>query len=39
MKAFIEILRDAGVVAHFRTTRGGDVNAACGQLRETHKIH
>ncbi|HLX65037.1 MAG TPA: 23S rRNA (adenine(2503)-C(2))-methyltransferase RlmN [Planctomycetota bacterium] len=32
---FIAILRDAGVAAHFRKTRGGDVNAACGQLRET----
>jgi 23S rRNA (adenine2503-C2)-methyltransferase len=35
MQRFIEILRARGVVAHFRTTRGDDVSAACGQLRET----
>ena len=35
MRRFIEILRDRGVVAHFRATRGDDVSAACGQLRET----
>ncbi|HWE95063.1 MAG TPA: 23S rRNA (adenine(2503)-C(2))-methyltransferase RlmN [Tepidisphaeraceae bacterium] len=33
--AFLEILRAGGVVAHRRVTRGDDVNAACGQLRET----
>jgi 23S rRNA (adenine2503-C2)-methyltransferase len=33
--AFLTILRTAGVVAHFRDTRGDDVNAACGQLRDT----
>jgi 23S rRNA (adenine2503-C2)-methyltransferase len=33
--SFIQILRDRNIVAHFRTTRGDDVNAACGQLRET----
>ena len=32
---FLEILRDRGVVAHVRLTRGDDVDAACGQLRET----
>jgi 23S rRNA (adenine2503-C2)-methyltransferase len=32
---FLGILRDAGVVAHVRDTRGDDVAAACGQLRET----
>jgi 23S rRNA (adenine2503-C2)-methyltransferase len=37
MLRFIEILRDRGVVAHFRTTRGDDVSAACGQLRRTHE--
>ena len=31
---FLSILRSAGVVAHVRQTRGDDVNAACGQLRE-----
>jgi 23S rRNA (adenine2503-C2)-methyltransferase len=35
MRRFIEILRERGVVAHFRATRGDDVAAACGQLRET----
>ena len=34
LAAFMAILRDAGVHAHFRKTRGEDVNAACGQLRE-----
>jgi 23S rRNA (adenine2503-C2)-methyltransferase len=33
--SFIQILRDRNIVAHFRTPRGDDVNAACGQLRET----
>ncbi len=33
MGRFIQILRDRGVVAHFRRTRGDDVSAACGQLR------
>lgn len=32
-RAFMSILRDNGVAAHFRKTRGDDVNAACGQLR------
>lgn len=35
MVRFLTLLRDAGTVAHFRDTRGDDVNAACGQLRET----
>ena len=35
VNAFLEILRSAHVVAHRRVTRGDDVNAACGQLRET----
>jgi 23S rRNA (adenine2503-C2)-methyltransferase len=35
MDRFLTILRDRRIVAHFRTTRGDDVNAACGQLRET----
>jgi 23S rRNA (adenine2503-C2)-methyltransferase len=29
---FMGILHDHGVVAHFRSTRGEDVSAACGQL-------
>ena len=32
--AFLEILRDRDVVSHIRDTRGDDVNAACGQLRQ-----
>lgn len=32
---FLAILRDAKVVVHERQQRGDDVNAACGQLRET----
>ena len=35
VKRFLCLLRDAKVVAHVRQTRGDDVNAACGQLRET----
>jgi 23S rRNA (adenine2503-C2)-methyltransferase len=35
VSAFLGILRDRGVVAHVRATRGDDVDAACGQLRET----
>jgi len=31
---FTQILREAGVVTHARDTRGDDVNAACGQLRQ-----
>jgi 23S rRNA (adenine2503-C2)-methyltransferase len=31
---FLDILRSRGVVAHIRETRGDDINAACGQLRE-----
>jgi len=33
--AFLERLRDRGIVAHIRATRGDDVDAACGQLRQT----
>ena len=32
-ECFLEILRQGGVVAHARDARGGDVAAACGQLR------
>ena len=32
---FLNILRDAGVCAHVRATRGDDVSAACGQLAIT----
>jgi len=32
--AFIAELRANGIVAHIRRSRGGDIDAACGQLRE-----
>ena len=32
--AFVDVLRSRGVVAHFRRSRGPDIDAACGQLRE-----
>jgi 23S rRNA (adenine2503-C2)-methyltransferase len=35
---FLARLRDAGVVAHIRKTRGDDVAAACGQLREREAL-
>ncbi len=31
---FTQMLRDSGVVTHVRITRGDDVSAACGQLRQ-----
>jgi 23S rRNA (adenine2503-C2)-methyltransferase len=34
MDRFLEILRERGVVAHFRRTRGAEIDGACGQLRE-----
>jgi 23S rRNA (adenine2503-C2)-methyltransferase len=36
MEQFMRILRGRGVVAHFRRSRGEDVNAACGQLRQAN---
>jgi 23S rRNA (adenine2503-C2)-methyltransferase len=33
-EAFARELREQGVVAHFRRSRGPDIDAACGQLRE-----
>jgi len=35
LREFLAALRERRVVAHFRDTRGDDVDAACGQLRET----
>lgn len=32
-EAFVGLLRARGVVAHFRRSRGPDIDAACGQLR------
>lgn len=31
--AFLQVLEDGGMKATFRRERGGDINAACGQLR------
>ena len=33
-EAFAEVLRSRRIVAHFRRSRGPDIDAACGQLRE-----
>ena len=38
MDRFLEILRGRGIVAHFRRTRGEDIDGACGQLRETERV-
>ena len=38
MNTFLNILRSYKIVAHFRRTRGDDVNAACGQLRERTSV-
>jgi len=32
-EAFVTVLRESGLVAHFRRSRGDDIDAACGQLR------
>lgn len=34
LNRFLDILRERGIVAHFRRTRGADIEGACGQLRE-----
>lgn len=31
--AFARVLKDHGIIAHFRRSRGPDIDAACGQLR------
>ena len=36
--AFLNVLRNRGVVAHVRVTRGDDVAAACGQLRSRESV-
>lgn len=38
VEAFIERLRSRGVNAHVRDTRGDDVAAACGQLRDAQAL-
>jgi 23S rRNA (adenine2503-C2)-methyltransferase len=34
INAFGQVLHSRGIIAHIRRTRGDDVSAACGQLRE-----
>ena len=36
-EAFASQLRSHGLVAHFRRSRGKDIDAACGQLRRRHR--
>ena len=38
VRAFRDRLRDLGVNATVRRTRGTDIDAACGQLRADHEI-
>ena len=38
LTTFLNILRAANVVTHFRHPRGDDVNAACGQLRQSREL-
>jgi 23S rRNA (adenine2503-C2)-methyltransferase len=33
-RAFLDRLRGTGIVAHVRRSRGPDIDAACGQLRQ-----
>jgi 23S rRNA (adenine2503-C2)-methyltransferase len=35
--SFLSRLRERGVVTHLRRSRGPEINAACGQLREALK--
>ena len=37
VKAFADILNKAGFAAPVRTARGGDISAACGQLKSKNK--
>lgn len=37
MRGFLTTLRDAGVNAHLRRSRGLDIDSACGQLRKRHQ--
>lgn len=39
MGRFLEILTAGGLVAHFRRTRGEEIEGACGQLRERVATH
>jgi 23S rRNA (adenine2503-C2)-methyltransferase len=37
MDLFVRTLRNAGINATVRVSKGSDVNAACGQLRASHQ--
>lgn len=37
-EAFVQVLRSHQVVAHFRRSRGPDIDAACGQLRRRVEV-
>ena len=37
-EAFAAVLREQGLVAHFRRSRGPDIDAACGQLRRRSQL-
>jgi 23S rRNA (adenine2503-C2)-methyltransferase len=37
-EAFVEVLRARKLVAHFRRSRGKDIDAACGQLRRREEV-
>ena len=37
VREFRDLLRDGGVNATIRQTRGTEIDAACGQLRATHE--
>jgi 23S rRNA (adenine2503-C2)-methyltransferase len=39
VRAFRDRLREGGVNATVRQTRGTEIDAACGQLRATHEAH
>jgi 23S rRNA (adenine2503-C2)-methyltransferase len=38
LNRFLDLLRGRGVVAHFRRTRGAEIDGACGQLRERMRV-
>ena len=38
-EAFVTELRTRGIVAHFRRSRGPDIDAACGQLRRRATVN
>lgn len=38
VQAFVRALRERGVNVHVRRSRGLEIDAACGQLREAHRV-